>query len=197
MAPEEMSAHLVTHRFRAKKNGWPLIQIGPGILTINDTTKFKWPDFKKRVLKALKVLESSYPEPDKMKIVSSELRYINAVEVNSLNENALEFFKAKLGIELSFPKEFFSDKDVSPKPSGLRMEVSFPSKTPKGLNKLRLTLGQKQKMPALIWEHVIWSGLNEVPNGLLKFEDWINAANKLCHSWFFTLIEGDLKRKFQ
>ncbi|MCD6239350.1 MAG: TIGR04255 family protein [Thermotogae bacterium] len=35
--PDEIAGYVVQHRFRKDKDKWPLIQIGPGIITLNDT----------------------------------------------------------------------------------------------------------------------------------------------------------------
>jgi uncharacterized protein (TIGR04255 family) len=35
--PDEISGYIVKHRFRKSENGWPLIQLGPGVVTLNDT----------------------------------------------------------------------------------------------------------------------------------------------------------------
>ena len=35
--PVPLSMHFVRHRFRKSKDGWPLVQVGPGIVTLNET----------------------------------------------------------------------------------------------------------------------------------------------------------------
>ena len=40
--PDEMAAHVVQHRFRKAENEWPLVQVGPGIVTLNDTHGYTW-----------------------------------------------------------------------------------------------------------------------------------------------------------
>ncbi|WP_407951062.1 TIGR04255 family protein, partial [Parvibaculum sp.] len=50
--PDEMSGHLPQHRFRTGPNDWPLVQLGPGICTVNDTSKYKWEDYRGRVVDA-------------------------------------------------------------------------------------------------------------------------------------------------
>ena len=46
--PDEIAAYLVQHRFRVKENDWPLIQIGPGIITLNDTDNYVYHVFPTR-----------------------------------------------------------------------------------------------------------------------------------------------------
>ena len=45
--PDEMVPHVVQNRFRVGKGKWPLVQIGPGILTVNDTGNYTWENVPK------------------------------------------------------------------------------------------------------------------------------------------------------
>src|SRR5438034_9047205 len=38
--PEEMTSHVVHHRFRKTPSGWPLIQVGPGIFSVNEAVRY-------------------------------------------------------------------------------------------------------------------------------------------------------------
>jgi uncharacterized protein (TIGR04255 family) len=46
--PDELAGHIVQHRFRKSENNWPLIQIGPGLVTLNDTNNYTWKGFQKK-----------------------------------------------------------------------------------------------------------------------------------------------------
>ena len=35
--PDEMLGYVVQHRFRTADGAWPLVQVGPGLVTLNDT----------------------------------------------------------------------------------------------------------------------------------------------------------------
>jgi len=54
--PDEMLGYLVQHRFRKGENQWPLVQIGPGIITVNDTEGYIWEDFKNRIERVVNIL---------------------------------------------------------------------------------------------------------------------------------------------
>jgi len=43
--PDELSPCTIKYRFRKHKDGWPLIQVGPGISAINFTEKYDWESF--------------------------------------------------------------------------------------------------------------------------------------------------------
>src|SRR3972149_3965752 len=78
--PEELTSYAVRHQFRASKDGWPVTQLGPGIVTVNETTGYSWATFKPRLLSAISALFESYPN-EIAPCVPSEvmLRYINAI----------------------------------------------------------------------------------------------------------------------
>ena len=45
MIPSQMAANIAQHRFRVAEEKWPLVQVGPGIVTLNDTDNYTWYDF--------------------------------------------------------------------------------------------------------------------------------------------------------
>ena len=47
--PDEFTPHIVHHRFRVSPDGWPLLQVGPGVFTVNDTANYRWTEFEKRI----------------------------------------------------------------------------------------------------------------------------------------------------
>ena len=43
---DAMMPYILQHRFRPGLNKWPLIQIGPGVMTVNETEGYTWDKFK-------------------------------------------------------------------------------------------------------------------------------------------------------
>ena len=43
--PDEITPYIVKYRFRETENGWPLVQAGPGIASLNFTDSYKWDKF--------------------------------------------------------------------------------------------------------------------------------------------------------
>src|SRR3990170_3561524 len=89
--PDEMVAHVVQHRFRVAANSWPLVQVGPGIFTVNSTADYKWEDFRLRVLAAIEKLYEAHPKVGDLKITNLILRYIDAVDFDYITINAFDF----------------------------------------------------------------------------------------------------------
>ena len=59
--PDDMVGQVVQHRFRVAKDDWPLVQVGPGVFTVNDTQHYTWTDFEQRAKKPWYV--STTPTP--------------------------------------------------------------------------------------------------------------------------------------
>jgi uncharacterized protein (TIGR04255 family) len=91
--PDEIAGHVVQHRFRKDKNKWPLIQVGPGIITLNDTDGYIWENFERRISHVLDTFFEAYPlSEEKIIINKSLLRYIDAVKFDYEKENIFTFF---------------------------------------------------------------------------------------------------------
>ncbi len=195
--PDDMAGYVIQHRFRKGENEWPLIQIGPGILTVNDTAGYIWEDFEKKVLVAVASLFESYPEPESIKINSLLLRYIDAVEFNYQSDNIFKFLSnhMKTGIEL-YP-DLFNGTGVESVPSSFDWRFSFPCLKPDGIIHLRFIKGKKENADGLIWETMVQSTGEQALQMSDKIQQWLNDAHDLTDDWFFKLIKGELERRFE
>ncbi len=194
--PDEMVGHVVQHRFRVAENSWPLIQVGPGVFTVNSTADYKWQDFRPRVMSAIEKLYDAHPKAEDLKITNIILRYIDAVDFDYNTENTLVFLREKLKLNISLPANLFSGMRVEDKPNGLVSQFSFRTEKPRGIMNLRCATGQKQHTPALIWETTVASSGDDLPRMPKAFAGWIDEAHELTDDWFFKMIEGDLERRF-
>ena len=196
MIPDDISGYVVQHRFRKDKNKWPLIQIGPGIATLNDTEKYSWKDFKKRIIQLIDTLLKVYPE-NALKFNNIMLRYINAISFNFEKENIFNFLKDQMKVSMTFYSELFKSANVSKNSTNLDIRVSFPTVKPDGTITIRFARGKKQNLDALIWELVINSTSNYLPSDKDNILNWIEESHNLIEDWFFKLIEGELLRRFK
>lgn len=194
--PDEMVGHFVQHRFRVAANSWPLIQIGPGIFTINSTADYKWPDFRRRVVSAMEKLYDAHPKPGDLRVTNIILRYIDAVDHEFGAANAFEFLRDKLKLNISLPGGLFEGTGVENRPDSLTWQSSFKCEKPKGLISIRFATGQKSNTPAVIWETTVESYEDDLPEMPKAFVGWLDAAHALTDDWFFKMIEGELERRF-
>ena len=195
--PDEMAAHVVQHRFRVAANSWPLVQVGPGIFSVNSTADYyTWADFRPRALSAIKKLYEAHPKVGDLQISNIILRYIDAVDFDYISNDSFEFLKNKLKLNVSLAKNLFENTGVESKPSRFTWQCSFRCKNPKGMIHLRFSTGRKKDMPAIVWDTIVESAGNDLPEMPNDFESWLDAAHDITDDWFFKIIEGELERRF-
>jgi len=193
--PDELSAYNVKHRFRAEKDGWPLVQIGPGILTLNEAQKYTtFSTFRPRAVSLVNAFFQVYPE--RPKVSALLLRYIDAVEIDYTKENVWQFLGEKMHVPMALPSKFFESLDVEKQPLHFVWECSFPCTSPRGKATLRFATGKRGERPALIWEQMVRTSDDDVPPMPGAFQEWLDSAHALTKAWFLKLIEGELKERF-
>lgn len=195
--PDEIAPHVVRHRFRVAKMDWPLLQIGPGVMTLNETQKYTWSDFRERAIATVKKLFEAHPKADELKIQDLMLRYIDAVELDYTSTSILDFLKDKMRVGISFPDDLFGESNIKELPRHFRLESSFFCENPKGIVNVTFATGGKSNEPALVWETFVKSSGEDVPPMPDKFKNWIDSAHQLTDDWFFKLIKGDLEGRFE
>ncbi len=196
--PSELVPHTVQHRFRSGRGEWPLVQLGPGIMSVNDTESYRWEgDFLPRCVSALSAVRTQYPnqppEPTAMM-----LRYVNALEFDYLDQNLFEFLNDKLGIGVAYSKEVFEKTGTKRRPEHLNWDTSFPVDAPKGSIGLKLGTGSKHGDRALIWEIRFRSEvLTPVEDDWSDLQRWLQDAHLVVEKWFLGLAEGELLESFK
>lgn len=196
--PDEIAEYIVQHRFRKGKNKWPLIQIGPGIITVNDTEGYIWEDFEKQITDTVHALLEVYPKmKDGIKFNRIMLRYIDAIELDFQKEDISVLLKKLLKTEITPYSKLFEGTKVKKTPSDMDLRLSFDSTDPKGRISLRFSSGKKKESDALILETIV----AYTPKNAIVIEsemfDWIKKAHDLTDDWFFKLIDGELLRRFK
>ena len=194
--PDELVGHVVQHRFRVAANSWPLVQIGPGVFTVNSTADYKWLDFRPRVLSATAKLYDAHPKVGDLKITNLILRYIDAVDFDYVGDNVFGFLRDKLKMNISLPESLFISTGGQNKPNKLVCQYSFKCEKPQGLINIRFATGQKSHTPAVVWETAVETTGEDLPEMPKAFEGWLDAAHKITSDWFFKMIEGELERRF-
>jgi len=194
--PDELTPHVVHHRFRAKPGGWPLLQVGPGVFTVNETEAYAWENFERWINEAIPKLVTAHPQPDALKFQKVMLRFINAVVLDFAAVNVLQFLAEKMKTRISLPQSIFEAGTVSDHPIEITNQLVFPSTKPPGLLLFKFNSGKRHANPALIFEIWFVSRGQQIPQMPEGFRDWANAAHALIERSFFQLIEGELEKEF-
>lgn len=193
--PEGFAPYAPHHRFRVASDQWPLVQIGPGILTINDTEGYDWDTFSPRCAAVVNTLFSIYPNAnDQLRIFEVTLRYIDAD--NLLGKTALDFLK-ELKISVNLPPDLFIGGRIDGVNLGAGLSLAFPMLQPKGVFQITYNQGRKNELDALIWETQVLSRGADAPRQPEEIKVWLKEAHDTTHDWFFRQIDGELLEKYK
>ena len=188
--------YVAQHRFRASQNEWPLVQVGLGLITLNDTANYSWQDFGARANALAQNLFETYPEPSQLILDTVALHYVNALEVGSNESDLFAFMDAHLKTSVALPDSLFDKASVASQLHDMHLQFSFPLRDPKGEAILAFRSGTKNKQPILIWEMKVQSTGTSIAAMPDRFPEWIEGSHTLLEDWFFKFIEGKLERRF-
>jgi uncharacterized protein (TIGR04255 family) len=198
MMPEQITPYVVRNRFRKTKGGWPLVQVGPGILSANDTEGYDWSTFRPMLRRTIEVLFEAYPQKiAPLKLSQATLRYVNAVPLNVTEEKkpVLEFLKDHLHTHISIDSLLFDDPTLATKAENATLRLNFQLDKPKAIGVVAFSTGVHKNVRSIIWENMVVSR-EEVPQSVQDFDTWIEQAHTITDRWFFTLSRGLLLEKF-
>ena len=193
--------HIAQHQFRKAADQWPLVQLGPGIITVNDTDDYHWQNFRDRITSAVRVLFESYPQAEngsqKLKVGLSRLRYVNRIFFDYQKDRILDFLREQMQIGVDLPTRLFQDSGVSDSPERFSLDFGFSSSRPPGAIALRFSRGQIDEQDAILWNTQVTSVKSDAPSGPEAIAAWIDEAYHLTHDWFYKIIEGKLLESFE
>jgi uncharacterized protein (TIGR04255 family) len=203
--PSEMVPYVVHHQFRAAENGWPLLQLGPGVATANFSDPYTWDDFRDVVLYLRTKVLNAYAETE-IETQSVALRYRNAVSFEYGSSNLLGFLEQNLNTSIALPPHIPGNVSSAPQPSSASIVLTFNLLEPKGVGTLRFATGIRGKgnpgadgEEVLVWQLEVASTDNDAPELTDEdsFADWLESAHAVIHEWFFSLIDGPLRRMYE
>ena len=195
--PEAMVPRVVRHQFRAVKDGWPLVQLGPGILSLNETAEYQWESFRSLLKRALSDLFSSYPtEVHIFKPTRIILRYINAISSGFIDSQppVLNFLRDQLHTRIEVEPKLFESPES---PEMARLQLAYPLLKPRASGRLALAYGITSDPSSFLLEISIDSAKNAVPDSENGMMQWLDDAHDVVDKWFFGLIRGDLLTRFE
>ncbi|SMD36637.1 TIGR04255 family protein [Reichenbachiella faecimaris] len=174
--PLQMIPHQVLHQFWSSKNVWPVVQIGPGIISINDTEKnYVWEEkFHPLAESVIEKLVSAYENDIKFKEYS--LRYIDVVNVNDY-----DFSDWKLFLETNFNFSFKNSFNTKGELKDFQFNQSFELKD-NSLLHISFSSGRNNKNEEVfVWQTTVSrrQGINQ--SDLLN---WIDEAHTCASNTF-------------
>lgn len=184
--PEQIQiAGVPVHQFWKGENVWPVVQLGQGILAINDTEKnYNWEEtFYPLIKDSIKILIEAYKGKISFRRIS--LRYIDAIELGE--EDLLKFvnsnFEINIGSNFEAPGEL----------SDIAFSHGYKLKDESSLN-LLINSGISDKgTRSLLWQSSV-----HLENSFTEEEvlTWTNEKHKVVSSLFKNTITKDFYEKF-
>jgi uncharacterized protein (TIGR04255 family) len=195
--PEEIASYLIQYRYRVSKDKWPLIQVGPGIITLNNTEGYIWGNFEEQVSFLAEKFFLTYPNVDKLTINDVLIRYIDSIDFDYQINDIFQFLREEMKIDIRLADNLFSDTGVNEKPLALDFTSSFRYDELPGIMNLRFASGKRSGKDILLWETVVQSIRDDAPKNKEDILKWLSKAHWLEDDWFFKIIEGDLLKRFE
>ncbi len=196
-AHPEATPFVPRHRLRKDRTGYPLFQVGPGILTVNDAKGYTWTDYKSIILRLIESIVELYPgEQHPLNFIRTELRYVNAIRFDIARVNSLAFLAEKLHTKIEVDPELFEVNSMGESPNALALNLSFPLQRPVGNLALNVNIGQVEGKPAMIQQTVIQSFGEMVPIDREMFSPWLQEAHAAAENTFQVFFKGSLMEKF-
>ncbi len=189
MIPDHFFSYKAVHQYWKGDQTYPVMQLGPGLFTVNETEKnYVWKDFKSKIFEGLAWLQKSYRNPLNLDFI--ELRYIDAVEITdeeSLNlpEYLEKNLKVAIKTNIELPKNHLT---------GLQLAQRFKLEDESYMN-LVFNNGIRNidETKVVVWH----TSVNH--SGAIIFEElekWIEYAHDICSGLFQKIISQKLYEQF-
>lgn len=176
----------VAHRFRVAAGQHPLVQLGPGILTVNTTdSSYEWSDFEERSLYAVKEFLQINPAVEGSSL-SLNLVYLDFLPFDFESDDIQAYLESNLHITL---KQSFFDSRESAK--GIQLTLSF--RTEGGLFTFSIQQAVHLNQQGLMLQFAI---AHHCSSDLSSIQAWLDRAHSVCSNAFKTATKGELYHSF-
>lgn len=176
--PEQFLQYQVVNQHWHKPDIWPVLQLGPGIFTVNDTDgNYDWTNtYYPLIKKSLDWVNQAYD--DKLKVTFASLRYIDSVRPKDYGFEG----KWKEFISEHFNFSFMNDFSARGTLKAVQFEQYFELEDKSSLH-VAMNSGKYRRTDedALIWQTAVVKNDNFEKDSLLK---WVDYAHNLTSDLF-------------
>lgn len=188
--PEHLIPYRAVHQYWTAENTWPMVQLGPGIFTVNCTEEhYEWKKtFFPLIRKALQWITQAYRQPLVFSFAS--LRYINAVKVSSyggLGKGWQAF------ISKNFNFTYNDSFKIKGHQKNIQVNQIFELKDGT-LVQVQLCNGLQDNEQALLWQTAVFRKHTFEREQLVK---WIDGAHNTTRKLFKDIIKPSLYASFK
>lgn len=174
------------HQFWKGDVQWPVIQLGPGVLTVNETDKnYDWEKtFRPNIAFAMEALKKSYVVYPELNRVS--LKYIDAVDFQDPDKLG-NFIKENLMTEIE------NKYKVPGRLSGLSLNQIFDVDDSKVSVNVQTAVNNITSSKAIVW---ITSVIREGKISGKELVLWIDKAHKIASDLFVNMLNPSFYASF-
>lgn len=187
--PQDFLNYQTLYQYWTSENLWPVLQLGPGVFTVNETEKnYQWiKHYFPLVKKGLNWLQKSYNKELNFNFAS--LKYIDKVNVKDYNfTDWLSFIKENLNINIE------NQFDTRGKLKQFSFSQVFELKDGSELH-LSIINGRNEKQEdILVWETSIIKMDNFNPKSLIK---WLENSHNITSKLFKEICKDELYNNFK
>lgn len=186
--PSEVYVNTVAHRFRESPGKYPLIQVGPGVLTVNTIDEiYHWPEFENEIINIVDDFLEIHPFKDVDK-VSPLLQYFDFLAFDFTKHDIYNFLLENLHIDIS--QSFLK---TTAKPHNLNL--SFFYQTEVGELVLTISQGKDKLENEGIMIRTLVKGMGMASDSE-KIKLWLAHAHEFCSQLFKDMTKGDMYNNF-
>lgn len=184
--PIEMTINRPVHRFRAEKGGYPLFQVGPGIITLNTIgPKYYWETFFEDAKELIQTFFNVHPVKNK---IAPALLYIDFFPFDFHENNVHEFINRKF--KITFGQSFLKTEKL---PTDFNMGFAYSMDV--GDLRVNFQKGKNNDTEGILLQTRI-NGKTDKPN-IEIINNWLKEAHSLASDLFKQLTEGELYESFK
>lgn len=177
------------HRFRSGPNEYPLIQVGPGIITLNTTdSNYYWETFSKWSDELIDVFLRLFTKENSQNITPSIL-YLDFFTFDFEKDDVHQFINKMFNISLS---QSFVKPDKPP----TNLNLGYYYELPLGNLSVVFQKGKNEKKEDGILLQTRLDG-KPLEGKREVLNHWINESHEVCGDLFKKLTDGDLYKSFK
>lgn len=198
--PHEMLSGKPIFRCRRAAESWPLVQLGPGILTINITPPYEgWAEFRSSIETAIRSADKAFGfDSNFLAIENCEVRYIDAFTKLHGMHDPISFLVDDLSMQISPPTkviEKLKSDGASVLPS---VNFRFPVKDrDNDFIILSASNGSSNNMDAVIYDlRMLHSGPSKEVQSADQVLTWMDDAHEHLHIAFEESVSAKLRKHF-
>ena len=194
--PLEHSASRPRIRLRKKAEDWPVVQLGPGVMTANDAAPYSgWAEFASFLQAQVACLLNTFADVGQSIGLSKlHLRYIDGFDRRFDFVEFPTFAQDMLSFSYPLTKKFREQHVHSESEFTYALDVSFACKAPtKSTGRLKVSPGKLRNEEALILEISCETISKDRIQSVAQIEDWFNQAHKAISRQFDSLTTSKLK----